>query len=253
MTRRILAPLFAAICALALWEVLVGALDVKAFILPPPSDIGASLLDGWAALLSAAWHTLKLTWTALSVAIVLSLVLSLVFSASKLVELTFYPYAVVLQVTPIIAIAPLIMIWVGLDNIDLALIIIATLVAFFPLLTTLIQGLRSIDRSLKDLFKLYGANRWQTFIRLQLPATLPAFLSGLKISAGLALIGAVVAEFVAGSGTGQGLAWTMLEASNRLKTDRMFAALIVLSGMGVAQYYLLAWLEDKLTGHWVGR
>jgi len=250
---RFAAPLIAAICALALWQGLVGVFDVKAFILPPPTDIGASLLEGWTDLLGAAWHTLKLTWTALLVAIVLSLILSLVFSASKLVELTFYPYAVVLQVTPIIAVAPLIMIWVGLDNIDLALIIIATLVAFFPLLTTLIQGLKSIDRSLRDVFQLYGASRWQMFIRLQLPATLPAFLSGLKISAGLALIGAVVAEFVAGSGTGQGLAWTMLEASNRLKTDRMFAALIVLSAMGVAQYYLLAWLEEKLIGHWVGR
>jgi NitT/TauT family transport system permease protein len=250
---RLIAPLAAALGALGLWEWLVYALEVNAFVLPAPSAIAQSLLDGREELLQAAWHTLKLTWLSLGVAVALSLALALLFSASRLVELTFYPYAVVLQVTPIIAIAPLIMIWVGLDNIDLALIIIATLVAFFPLLTTLIQGLRGIDRNLRDLFTLYGASRWQTFWRLQLPAALPAFLAGLKISAGLALIGAVVAEFVAGSGTASGIAWTMLEANNQLKIDRMFAALIVLSVMGVAQYYLLAWLETKLTGHWVGR
>lgn len=250
---RFIAPLCAALCALGLWEALVQILEVNAFVLPPPSAIAASLVEGRADLLAAAWHTLKLTWLSLSVAVILSFGLALLFSASRLVELTFYPYAVVLQVTPIIAIAPLIMIWVGLDNIDLALIIIATLVAFFPLLTTLIQGLRGIDRNLRDLFTLYEASRWQTFWRLQLPAALPAFLSGLKISAGLALIGAVVAEFVAGSGTASGIAWTMLEANNQLKIDRMFAALLVLSAMGVAQYYLLAWLEDRLTGHWVGR
>lgn len=250
---RLLAPLVAAILALLAWEWLVHVFEVKSFILPAPSSVGAALADGWQDLLLAAWQTLKVTWISLFVAIALSLVLALAFSASKLLELTFYPYAVILQVTPIIAVAPLIMIWVGLDRIDLALIIIATLVAFFPLLTTLIQGLRGIDRNLRDLFKLYGATRWQTFVRLQLPAALPAFLSGLKISAGLALIGAVVAEFVAGAGTASGLAWTMLEASNRLQTARMFAALFVLSALGVAQYYLLAWLEIKLTGHWVGR
>lgn len=250
---RFLAPLIAAVCALGLWEALVWQLDVNSFVLPPPSAVFAALVEARADLLLAAWHTLKLTWISLGVAIILSLVLAMLFSASKLMELTFYPYAVILQVTPIIAIAPLVMIWVGLDNIDLALIIIATLVAFFPLLTTLIQGLRGIDRSLRDLFALYGASRWQTFWRLQLPAALPAFLSGLKISAGLALIGAVVAEFVAGSGTASGIAWAMLEASNQLKTAQMFAALFVLSALGVAQYYVLAWLETRLTAHWVGR
>ncbi len=186
-------------------------------------------------------------------AVVLSLGLALAFSAVRLLELTFYPYAVILQVTPVLAVAPLIIIWVGVDNITLTLVIIATLVAFFPLLTTLIQGLRSINKSQTELFKLYGASRWQTFVHLQVPAAMPAFLSGLKISAGLALVGAVVAEFVAGSGTASGLAWTMLEASNRLQTDKVFAALFTLSAIGVAQYYFLAWLEQVFTGHWVGK
>ncbi|MEO0412612.1 MAG: ABC transporter permease [Pseudomonadota bacterium] len=250
---KIIAPIVSAIVLLIIWEWAVDLLNVKDFILPAPSAIGQALQVSVADLAVAAWHTLKITWISLAVAIALSLFLALAFSAARILELTFYPYAVVLQVTPIIAVAPLIMIWVGLDNVDLALVIIATLVAFFPLLTTLIQGLRGIDKNLKDLFRLYGASRWQTFVHLQLPAAMPAFLSGLKISAGLALIGAVVAEFVAGSGTASGLAWTMLEASNRLQTAKVFAALFVLSGLGVIQYYLLAWLEEKLTGHWVGR
>ncbi|MEM7569246.1 MAG: ABC transporter permease [Pseudomonadota bacterium] len=250
---RFLAPFGAALIFLMVWEGAVALFSVKAFVLPAPTAIGASLIDSFSDLAAAAGHTLKITWISLAVAIVLSLALALAFSAVRLLELTFYPYAVVLQVTPIIAVAPLIMIWVGLDNVDLALVIIATLVAFFPLLTTLIQGLRGIEKNLKDVFRLYGASTWQTFVHLQLPATMPAFLSGLKISAGLALIGAVVAEFVAGSGTASGLAWTMLEASNRLQTDKVFAALFVLSGLGVVQYYLLAWLEETLTGHWVGK
>ncbi|MEM1021705.1 MAG: ABC transporter permease, partial [Pseudomonadota bacterium] len=144
---KIAAPLLSAIALLLGWEYAVAAWDIKPFILPAPSAIGAAFLSAAADLDSAALQTLKITWISLAVAVVLSLALALAFSAVRLLELTFYPYAVILQVTPVLAVAPLIIIWVGVDNITLTLVIIATLVAFFPLLTTLIQGLRSIDKS----------------------------------------------------------------------------------------------------------
>ena len=149
-----------------------------------------------------------------------------------------------------IAIAPLVLIWVGIDHVERALLIIAWLVAFFPILANMTLGLKSVDRGLVDLFRLYGASRWQRFRRLELPAALPYLLAGTKISGGLALIGAVVAEFVAGSGGSTGLAWRILEAGNRLQTEKMFAALILLAGLGIAIFYALTFLEWLLLHRW---
>ncbi len=158
--------------------------------------------------------------------------------------------AIVLQVTPVVAIAPLIIIWVGFDRIDLALVIIATMVAFFPILSNASLGLKSTDANLWTLFRLYGASRRQTLWRLQLPSALPYLLGGMKISIGLSLIGAVVAEFVAGSGTSTGLAWRIVEAGNRLEIAKMFAALGLLSAVGFVDYYALSGLEWLALRRW---
>ena len=164
--------------------------------------------------------------------------------------MALYPYVVTLQVTPVVAIAPLILIWVGFDNISRALVIIAWIVAFFPLLTNTVQGLRSIDPQLHDLMSLSGAAWWQRLIYLELPAALPAMLTGAKISGGLALIGAVVAEFVAGSGASTGLAWRIIEAGNRLEIATMFASLALLSLLGIFLFYFLSFIEWILLHRW---
>ncbi len=175
--------------------------------------------------------------------------LAIIFTQSKWLEKSLFPYAVILQVTPVVAIAPLIIIWVG--DINLSLLICAWIVAFFPILSNTILGLNSADHNLINLFQLYRASRWQTLRYLRLPAALPYFLGGLKISGGLALIGAVVAEFVAGTGgSASGLAFRILESGYRLEIPRMFAALILISLSGIAIFFLTSWIAYLALRHW---
>jgi NitT/TauT family transport system permease protein len=184
-------------------------------------------------------------WAALS-----AIGLAIIFTRARLIEMALYPYVVTLQVTPVVAIAPLILIWVGFDNVSRALVIIAWIVAFFPMLTNSVQGLRGIDPQLHDLMTLSGAQWWQRLIYLELPAALPSILTGAKISGGLALIGAVVAEFVAGSGASTGLAWRIIEAGNRLEIATMFASLALLSALGILLFYALSFCEWLLLHRW---
>ena len=210
---------------LALWEGVVTARHIPSYVLPAPSAIARAFLDNFSSLMAALWSTLAVTLEGFLAALIAGVALAIAFSQSRLVERALYPYAVVLQVTPVVAIAPLILIWVGFEHINAALVLIATLVAFFPILSNTTLGLKSADFNLVDLMRLYGATRWQILWRLRLPAALPYLLGAMKIAGGLALIGAVVAEFVAGSGTATGLAWRIVEAGNRLEIATMFAAL----------------------------
>jgi NitT/TauT family transport system permease protein len=176
--------------------------------------------------------------------------LAVLFAQSRVLEISLFPYAVILQVTPIVAIAPLIIIWLK-DEVFLSLLVCAWIVAFFPIVANTTLGLNSADRNLVDLFRLYGASRWQTLRLLRMPAALPYLLTGVRISGGLALIGAVVAEFVAGSGgTDTGLASRILEAGYRLQMPRLFAALVLLAATGIAIFAALSWLSRRLIGHW---
>jgi NitT/TauT family transport system permease protein len=193
--------------------------------------------------------TLRITAAALLAAVILGGALAILFAQSRLLEISLFPYAVILQVTPIVAIAPLIIIWV--NDTFLALLVCAWIVAFFPIVANTTLGLNSADRNLVDLFRLYGASRWQMLRYLRLPAALPYFLAGVRISGGLALIGAVVAEFVAGTGgTETGLAYRILEAGYRLQIPRLFAALLMLAAAGIAIFAVLSWLTRRLIGHW---
>jgi NitT/TauT family transport system permease protein len=187
---------------------------------------------------------------ALAAAVILGGGIAVLFAQSRLLEISLFPYAVVLQVTPIVAIAPLIIIWLK-DDVFLSLLVCAWIVAFFPVVANTTLGLKSADRNLVDLFRLYGVSRWQMLRHLQIPSALPYFLSGVRISGGLALIGAVVAEFVAGTGgTDTGLASRILEAGYRLEFARQFAALLLLAGTGVAIFAILSWTSRRLIGHW---
>ena len=243
-------PTLVAAATLGLWEWLVYVLEIQPFVLPAPSAIFAAAIADWDTLMSAAWITIRVTVMAFVLALVFGIAFAVLFAQSRTIERALFPYAVTLQVTPVVAIAPLILIWVGLDNAERAVLILATIVAFFPILANATLGLRSADRQLHELFDLYGASRWQRLIRLQFPAALPNILTGMKISGGLALIGAVVAEFAAGSGSSTGLAWVILQAGFNLKIARAFAALAILSAIGIAIYALLSWVERQALKNW---
>jgi NitT/TauT family transport system permease protein len=246
---KVLAPLVLGLVVLAAWEFAVRRGGVPEYILPGPIRIAETLWTDWPTLSQSLWVTLRITLAALFAAVVLGVTLAVVFAQSKWLEMALFPYAIVLQVTPVVAIAPLIIIWT--DNINLSLLICAWIVAFFPILSNTILGLNSADHNLRNLFELYGASRWQTLRYLRLPAALPYFLGGLKISAGLSLIGAVVAEFVAGTGgSASGLAYRILESSYQLRIPRMFAALIMISLTGIVLFLLASWISHMLLRRW---
>jgi NitT/TauT family transport system permease protein len=247
--QKILAPIAIGVIVLGLWEFVVRHAGIPHYILPGPLLIFRTLITDWGTLSGSLWITLQITGLALLAAVIVGGMLSILFTQSKWLELSLFPYAIILQVTPIVAIAPLIIIWVN-DTL-LSLLICAWIVAFFPILSNTILGLNSADHNLVNLFQLYGASRWQTLIYLRLPAALPYFLGGLRISGGLALIGAVVAEFVAGSGgTASGLAFRILEAGYQLKIPRMFAALVMVSMSGIAIFLVLSLISHLLLRRW---
>jgi len=243
-------PLLLGLVLLGLWEWIVAARQIPPYVLPAPSAIAQAFTANFASLMASLLATLKVTAEAFLAALVAGVATAILFSQSRLVERTLYPYAVILQVTPVVAIAPLILIWVGFDRINAALVLIAALVAFFPILSNTTLGLKSTDSNLMELMRLYGASRWQILWRLQLPTALPYLLGACRIAGGLALIGAVVAEFVAGSGTATGLAWRIIEAGNRLEIATMFAALGLLAFLGVAIFAALSALEYWLLRRW---
>jgi NitT/TauT family transport system permease protein len=246
---RILAPLTIGLLALGAWEWAVRANGIPAYILPGPILIGQTLINDWGTLQVSLIITLQITFAALFVAAVLGLALAVLFAQSRVIELSLFPYAVILQVTPIVAIAPLIIIWV--DDIRIALLICAWIVAFFPILSNTTLGLNSADHNLQDLFRLYRASRWQVLRRLRLPTAMPYFLGGLRISGGLALIGAIVAEFVAGTGgRASGLAYRILEAGYQLRIPRMFAALVLISATGIAIFLAMSLISHLALRHW---
>ena len=240
-----------AVIALTLlaWDRTVVWGEIPHYILPGPGLVLSTLIADWAILSDALLVTVQITLMALAVAVVGGVGLAILFAQSRWVEMSFYPYAVILQVTPVIAIAPLIFIYV--DNRLAGLLICAWIVAFFPVLSNTTLGLRSADHNLQDVFSVYGATRWQRLRHLQIPSALPYFLGGLRIAGGLSLIGAVVAEYVAGTGgIGSGLAFRILEAGYRLNIPRMFAALILIAATGVVIFAGLSLLSHLLLRKW---
>jgi NitT/TauT family transport system permease protein len=248
--KRVLLPALSLILLLGFWQYYVTINDVPKFVLPSPSLIWQAFTNDLPLWGAATLSTLIITLQALAAALLSGVLLALAFSLSRTFEAAVYPFAVVLQVTPVIAIAPLVIIWVGIDNVERAQIIIAWLVAFFPILANMSAGLKSVDRNLSDLFTLYGASKFQRFRMLLWPTAMPYLLASLKVSGGLALIGGVVAEFVAGSGGSTGLAWRILEAGNRLQVEKMFAGLILLAVLGIVIFYSFALLEWLVLRKW---
>lgn len=246
---RIALPVAIGVLALLAWDLVVRVNQIPHYILPGPLRVAEAMVNGWDTLWPALLVTVRITFMALAVAVIGGVGLALLFAQSKWIEISFFPYAVVLQVTPIIAIAPLILIYV--DNTHIALLICAWIVAFFPILSNTTLGLNSADHNLLDLFKLYGASRWQVLRYLRIPSALPYFLGGLRIAGGLSLIGAVVAEFTAGTaGKGSGLAYRILETGYRLNIPLMFAALALITLTGVLIFILFTALSHLLLHKW---
>ena len=246
---RILPPLLFGAMVLLLWDIAVRVNNIPFYILPGPLLVGETLIKDWGSLYPSLLVTIVITLSALTAATIAGVALAVLFAQSKWVENCLFPYAVILQVTPIVAIAPLIIIWV--KDIRLALLICAWIVAFFPIVSNTTLGLNSTDHNLLSLMQLYGASRRQIFWNVRLPSARPYFLGGLRISGGLALIGAVVAEFVAGTGGVQsGLAFRILESSYTLQIPRMFAALILITATGILIFVILTLVSHLILRRW---
>lgn len=256
LTPDVVAPVAVGILVLVLWEVGVRITNTPPYLLPGPLLVFQTLLQEWGTLFPSLLITFQITVVAFIAAIVSGLLVAILFTQSKWIERSFFPYAVILQTTPIVAIAPLIILWVRQVVPDesstfVSLVICAWIVAFFPILSNTILGLNSADHNLVNLFQLYKASHWQSLLYLRLPSALPYFLGGLRISAGLALIGAVVAEFVAGTGgTQSGIAYQILMSSFNLQIPRMFAALFMTTILGVLIFVILTVLSDFLLRNW---
>jgi NitT/TauT family transport system permease protein len=245
---RILLPVIVALVGTVIWELVVRLGNIPLYVLPGPLAVLGTLISDWPVLSQSLGVTLLTTLEGFVAAAIGGIVLALLFNQSKLLEYSLFPYAVILQVTPVIAIAPLLLIYLPQQT---AVVVCAWIVGFFPVLSNTTLGLNSVDRNLAGLFQLYGASRLQTLRFLKLPSALPYVLGGLRIAGGLSLIGAVVAEIAAGSaGAGSGLAYRIAESGYRLNIPRMFAALLLLSLAGIVIYALLALTSHLLLRRW---
>lgn len=251
MSERILRiglPILVLALAVVCWDLVVRGFSIPPFVLPGPGLVLATLISDGNLLWHSLWVTLTLTFEGFLLAALGGIALAIVFNQWRLVEYSLYPYAVILQVTPIVAIAPLLLIYLPQP---LAVLACAWIVAFFPVLANTTLGLNSVDHNLISLFELYKASRWQLLWNLKLPSALPQMLAGLRIAGGLSLIGAVVAEIAAGSaGAGSGLAYRIAESGYRLNIPRMFAALLLLSLAGVAIFFVLSALSHLALRRW---
>jgi NitT/TauT family transport system permease protein len=239
---KAIAPWLVGMVFLALWQGWCVLFKVPAYLVPSPVAVVGQLIQDAPLLFCSLLMTLKITLLAFALATVAGVVIALLFVQSPLIEASLFPYAILLQVTPVVAIAPLIIIWVR--DTTVALVVCATLVALFPIISNTALGLRSVNPGLINLFKINRATRWQTLVRLRIPSALPYFFGGLRISSGLSLIGAVVAEFVAGTGgSGAGLAYQILQAGFQLNIPRLFAALLLITVTGVVLFGITAWVS----------
>ena len=245
----IVIPIFMVLLAIAAWQAHIMINEVPRYIMPAPLDVVNALWTDWGTLSPSLLVTLRITVMALGLALLGGVGLAIILVQSRWIELALFPFAVILQVTPMIAIAPLLIIY--MPDTQSALLTCAFVVAFFPILSNMVAGLKSVDHNLLNLFELYGASRWQTLIHLKLPSSLPYFAAGLRIGGGLSLIAAVVAEFAAGSaGKGSGLAFRLLESGYRLNYPRLYAALVLLMLTGVAIFALTSLISWAMLHRW---
>jgi NitT/TauT family transport system permease protein len=245
---RLILPVVTLALGVVAWDLAVRIGSIPPYVLPGPGLVFQTLISDRSILWDSLLVTLTTTFEGLLLALGGGIGLAILFNQSRVLEYSLYPYAVILQVTPVVAIAPLLLIYLPQQA---AVLACAWIVAFFPVLANTTLGLNSVDHNLSDLFTLYGASRIQVLLRLKLPAALPYILAGVKIAGGLSLIGAVVAEIAAGSaGAGSGLAYRIAESGYRLNIPRMFAALMLLSITGIVIFFALSYFSDLMLRRW---
>jgi NitT/TauT family transport system permease protein len=242
-------PILSLLLALSAWEALCRALAIPAYLLPPPSDIARASLDQAGMLARATWATARSALVGFFLSGVLGVSFAVLLSASRSLERAAYPYIVFLQTVPIVAIAPLLVLWFGPG--ERAVSVSAFIVSVFPVVANTLSGLRSVEPALRDLFRLYGAGKLRTLMLLSLPSSLPSIVTGLRVAGGLAVIGAIVGEFVAGFSEGSaGLGIRILEASRQLRTDLLFAAVLCASMLGLALFFATNLAGSFLLRRW---
>jgi ABC-type nitrate/sulfonate/bicarbonate transport system permease component len=250
--RRWLAPAILLVLLLGAWElaarwhVIADALSLKPYLVPAPSDVASALWSDRSMLASNAWVTLREVLGGLAIAIAVGFALALVLHVSGVLRRAVYPLLVASQTIPIIAIAPILVVWFGYGA-GPKLAIIA-LVCFFPVTVNTLDGLRSVDPELPKLMRTLDASRLQALARVEVPAALPYFLSGARIAVAVAVIGAVFGEW---AGSSSGLGYLILNLQNQLQTARVFAAITVLSAIAIGLFGLLALAEHRIA--WWGR
>lgn len=249
----IVAPIVFVAALLCAWEAACRLLAVPVYFLPPPSAIAVALAQNAPLLFVSAWRTLSNALSAFAVVGVLASLAALGAASARIVEASFRPVAVALQVTPIVSLAPLFQVWAGLEHPGRAVVALACVAAFFPMYSGVLAGLTSADPELERLFDLYGAGIWQRLTRLRIPSAVPQALEGFKVGLGLALVGTVFGEILAGAGGAEGLAWRIEEASHRMQMDKSFAALAALALMAGALQSAYHMSERRLIAWWRGR
>jgi NitT/TauT family transport system permease protein len=238
-----------AVTALLLWEVVVWHFELPKALLPTPRQCFAAAIQERGALIRGTFSTGIAAVAGLLTAVVLGFLIAVVFSQSRRIRLAFFPYVILLQTVPIVAVAPLLIIWSGYTF--RTVVIVTVIVCLFPIVNGVTAGLLAIDRDMSDLFRLYGANRRMRLSRLQIPSAIGDLMLGVKTSSGLAVIGAIVAEFFVGNGTKyDGLGTLMTGWQALLKTDALIAALIASAVLGLAMFAAVHWISEKLLGRW---
>jgi len=248
-TNTIGPPILSLVGVLAAWESIVRIQSIPTYLLPPPSVIASAGISNISSLISASITTAQSALIGFSLSIVLGISLAVVLGTSRILERAFYPYAVFLQTVPIVAIAPLLVIWFGPGS--RAVSVAAFIVSVFPIMANTLTGLRSVDPALRDLFRLHGASKVQTLFLLSLPHATPNIVTGLRVAGGLAVIGAIVGEFVAGfSEGGAGLGIRILESYRLLRTDLLFAYVFCACILGLGLFGCTNLLGFRLMRRW---
>lgn len=249
LMKKILPPIVVFVLFIGGWELIVRILGMPPYILPKPSDIAAAAAENSANLITSVSTTIVEALIGFTISVVLGISLAILLALSKTVEKSVYPYAIILQTIPVVAVAPIIVIWFG-AGIN-AIVIISFLISFFPILSNTLIGLNSTDQNMKNLFYLYNASKLQTIWRLRFPAALPYIMAGLKISCSSSVVGAIVGEYIAGIGGGQGgLGYGITVAATRLQTPYLFACGLAASALGIAFFLIINMVSNKLLKSW---
>lgn len=241
---RWLPPLIALVVGLSVWQAVVVLLKIPRILLPPPTAVATAAWQNAQSLVTATGVTAAAALTGFALSLVMGTIVAMLFSQSRWIRNSLFPYAIFLQTVPIVAIAPLVVIWLGEGF--AAVVVIAWIVSLFPIITNGTAGMLRVPTTQRELFQLCKATRWQTLRQLQLPAALPNLVTGARIASGLSVLGAIVGEYFAGAGADRaGLGYLIFAAKDQFALDTLFAAVLLCTLLGVAMFTLVGWIGQR--------